>query len=140
MFCLTKNRSQTGRIPFSPQGALMNNTARKVVEAEEFRLVDSIGRLRALMVSSPSWDGEPSITLFDQQGHGRLTLELHDGAPRITLFAPSGQPVVGLGTHEEGGTAFAMNREDGTLGLYVRVAPATDAIIQAFDKDGKKGV
>jgi len=80
----------------------MGKAARKVVVAEEFRLVDSKGQLRAHIRASESWAGEPTITLFDGQGLNRLAVELVDGLPRITCFAPSGQPVVCLGVHEVG--------------------------------------
>ena len=56
---------------------------------------------------------------------------------RVTLYAPSGQPVGGIGAHEDGGTALALNRDDGTLGFYVRVPSDAPATVQAFDKDGQ---
>lgn len=108
-----------------------------MIEAEEFRIVDSNGKLRALITASRTWGAEPFITLFDRKGLNRLTLELHEDAPRVTLFAPSGQPVVGIGVHEDGGTALGLNRDNGTLGFYVRVPADADASVRRFDKDGQ---
>ncbi|MCE9544146.1 MAG: hypothetical protein K8T25_01270 [Planctomycetia bacterium] len=109
----------------------------QVIEAEEYRLVDSNGKLRALITSSKTWDGEPSITLFDRQGCGRLTLELHNDAPRISCSTPSGQPLVAIGIHEEGGAVLGLNQDNGMPGLYVRVPSESDITIQVYDKDGQ---
>jgi len=119
------------------RGKHLGEVKRKVVEAEEFRLVDSEGKLRALIASSQTWDGEPHITLYDRNGLNRLTLELHDDAPRVTFFAPSGQPIAGIGVSDDGDAILSLSRANGSLGVFVRVPANADAIAQVFDKDGQ---
>lgn len=115
----------------------MSHTQPNVIEAQEFRLIDLNGTLRASIRSVSTWAGEPSVTLYDDQGNGRLVLEIHDGRPRVTFYAPSGQPVAGLGTDEEGGTRLVLNRENGTLGFFVEVPADGDAVRQEFDTQGQ---
>lgn len=115
----------------------MDHSQRNVVEAQEFRLVDLNGKLRALITSAESWNGEPSITLYDDQGNGRLALEIHDRQPRVTFYAPSGQPMVGLGVDEKGGARIVLSRENGTLGFFVEVPADRDTVRQEFDSEGQ---
>jgi hypothetical protein len=72
------------------------------VSAEEFRLMDKQGRIRALL--SFSADGEPYLALIDQQETHRVWLGLTpletgvavrdvDGATRLVLSVdPEGEP------------------------------------------------
>lgn len=115
----------------------MNEQRPSVIEAEEIRLVDSDGRRRALIVASAARNGEPSITLYDDRGHNRLVLELHDGRPRVTCYSPSGQPIAGVGQHDDSGTTLVLSREDGRLGFLVRVPPDGDTVRLEFDRDGQ---
>jgi hypothetical protein len=115
----------------------VDHSQRNVIEAQEFRLIDLNGKLRALITSSSTWKGEPSITLYDDQGYNRLVLEMQDQRPRVTFYSPGGQPVAGFGVDEKSGTRLVLSREDGTLGFFVEVPADGDAVRQEFDSQGQ---
>jgi hypothetical protein len=114
-------------------------TTPRVIEAEEFRLVDSNGKLRA-RVSTTRADGpgcDPLIQLYDKQGVPRLTLELRNDLPRVTFYVPSGQPAIAIGVHDDGGTVLSLSRANGTLGVHVRVPDDGDAEMWVCDMTGQ---
>jgi hypothetical protein len=112
----------------------MEKPVPRVVEAEEFRLVDANGQLKALIGTR---QGEPSVTLYDRQGCGRITLQLVNDLPRISCESSSGQPAAGIGVHEDGSAVLTLTQPDGRLGFSVRVQANENAIVQVFDKDGQ---
>jgi hypothetical protein len=93
--------------------------------------------MRCLMTAPKTWNGEPSITLYDRLGYSRLVLEVQDDLPRVTFYAPSGQPIGGLVAKADGGMLFALSRDNGRRGFELHVSPGVDAEMNLFDKDGQ---
>ena len=114
----------------------MDKPTRRVVEAEEFRVVDSKGRLR-VCISADNRDGAPTITMHDGNGSPRISLQLDDDLPRINCHAPSGQAVVCIGVHDDGEPTLCLTRNDGRLGFWVRLAVNEDTMVLTCDKDGQ---
>jgi len=84
--------------------------APKVLTAEEFRLVDSTGRITARLTRSG--EGTPVLWLFDGKGVARLQAGLYE----------NGQPLFGL--FDEGGQAVGLFRVAGSKGSPVLVMKA----------------
>ena len=73
----------------------------RVVEAEEFRLVDKRGKLRALLTvhpgkkAKPSFEDKPGLYLYNQQGFPSGGFNLEDNRP--SLYLREGKASLSLG-------------------------------------------
>jgi len=82
----------------SPNPAQGQN--QRVVEAEEFRLVDESGELRAMLKLV---EGKPVLDFYDEKGVLRAVLGMVvEGLPGLGLYDENGKIRVGLGVGEAG--------------------------------------
>ena len=59
-----------------------------VVTAQEFRLTDKCGNVRAVMTTDA--EGEPGLVMFDKTGTPRLQLDSYDTTPSLILMDERG--------------------------------------------------
>lgn len=85
----------------------------KVVEAEEFRLVDSEGKVRA-----------------------RIFLE--EGEPKVALFSKENKKRVALGLLATGEAGFALYDDKGTYHFLINVSGDGSPDLSIRDKHGKE--
>src|SRR5438132_9879954 len=72
----------------------------QIVTAEQFRLVDKVGKLRATLGLE---DGEPCLSLYDEQEELRLRVGMGDDRePGVVLYDKAGMVRATLGLGEEG--------------------------------------
>lgn len=60
-----------------------------VVTAQEFRLADKNGNIRAVMNTDA--DGEPGLVMFDKSGTPRLQLDSYETTPSLILMDENGK-------------------------------------------------
>lgn len=85
---------------------------RRVIEAEEFRVVDSSGRVRAKMVSTPE---DTVFTLCDEKGSpGILIVQPLHGQPGLVLTDAKRRPRLSIGLHTEGEPEVRFKNANGT--------------------------
>ena len=100
----------------------------QVVTAQEFRLVDRDGRLRAMLGASP--ESEPGLIFCDGVGGVRMELTLReDGASSLLLSDAAGGISVVVGVPPE--SALACGQGGGQEGVAMRRAGTSRAIIAA---------
>ncbi len=90
-----------------------------------------------MMVALPEHGGEPALVFYDNNGRNRLTMELQKGLPQLSMNSMSGKLTVAIGEHSEGGTTIVLSRENGTLGVLIRVPATADAMVEVFDQHGQ---
>jgi len=87
--------------------AAQATTAPKVIEAQEFRVVDGAGKPRAELGADSN--GAPYLCLLDAEGKRRAMLILfQDGRPQLSLIGAEGMPSVLLGMGLVGGPELAL--------------------------------
>jgi hypothetical protein len=94
---------------------------RKVITAEEFRLVDEDGKIRAVLVAGSK--GDISINFYDRYDENRATLGL----------SSEGQPVLKL--FDQGSLEFAD--KNGQIRVRVDVAYDGSPSLRLYDEDGR---
>lgn len=124
----------------------------KVVEAQEFRLVDAAGNIRGLFdLRRP--DGEPCLYFFDAAGKQRLLLGLlEDGYPCLFLRDAAGQERITVASSVDGTSmvgfwdvagesraSFGV-QHDGSPTLVLLDATGKARIGLVIAKDGDPGV
>ena len=97
--------------------AMAQAPRKRTVEAEEFVLRDTNGKMRATLAMSPEG---PGLVLFDSNGTARAMLEAVREGPRLTLHDANGQSRVGL-TAFRVGEALGLSDANGMVraGLFV---------------------
>ena len=95
---------------FSGQQASAQNNS-KIISAQEFRLVDASGNVRALFTDDPKFArGTPSLMFYDRKNKIRLAVGQYElPAPNIQLSDENGSEVFSL-THFQGTTSMQFNR------------------------------
>lgn len=74
----------------------------RVIEAEEFRLVDKSGKLRALLTvhpgkkAEPYYEDKPGLYLYNQQGFPSGVFNLSDNRPSVYLRDGKGSVALGV--------------------------------------------
>ena len=76
-----------------PEGNSARQDRLRTVEADQFVLLDRLGRSRLTMVVT---DGGPAISMFDEKGQKRLELVQSDVSSGLRLSDSSESPVVSL--------------------------------------------
>ncbi len=76
-----------------PEGNSARQDRLRTVEADQFVLLDRLGRSRLTMVVT---DGGPAISMFDEKGQKRLELVQSDVSSGLRLLDSSESPVVSL--------------------------------------------
>jgi hypothetical protein len=115
----------------------MKNREKRIIEAEEIRLLDQKGRLR-LSLATYGTDGLPQIDLYDEQHHQRLSLSLRaDGSPIIAFLHEDGPTLLGLGAEADGQTGLEIRQPDGTLAVQIGIDINHDNLIEVRDSAGE---
>src|SRR5688572_16307713 len=95
---------------FSGQPASAQTTSRAVVSAQEFRLVDASGKLRAILSENPMVArGTPSLVMYDTNQKARLA---------VGTFRTAGEPSIQLMDENEMG-AIVATRFQGKTSLQL---------------------
>lgn len=68
-------------------------TRLRIIEADQFVLLDELGRPRARMVAT---DAGPALTMLDEEGHKRLELSQTSAASGLRLLDSGESPIVSL--------------------------------------------
>lgn len=113
---------------------------RKVVEATEFRIVDSKGVVRGLYGLTKSDD--MTLTLHDGDGQPRALVSASvDGSSNIKLLDPNGIERVVQSLSPDGLSGFALNGADGRADLSLTAtAEGENAIVLYGKNDDQVGV
>lgn len=92
----------------------MQERGHSLVEAEEFRLLDKEGNMRA---SLSTWEanGLPMLQLYDEELRPRLVVSI-DGpsSPMVALLHSTGKVAANMRVFEDGRVALTVRREDGS--------------------------
>lgn len=85
--------------------------AKRVIEAEEIRIVDGEGNVRA---SLDATDGIPVLVLLDSKGAARAVLSLcgHCERPALHFLGEDGKPNGLLGVGEDDAMAMSIHDEE----------------------------
>ncbi|GEM_PF-560103 len=108
----------------------------KVVTAQEFRLVDKTGAMRAALQTQE--DGSPGLALYDKTGKMRITLHVQaDGTSLLAFHDAMGKPRVELEQDSDGTGGLTLINGKGTGGAALMIAPDSNPVALFKDKDGK---
>jgi hypothetical protein len=109
----------------------------KVLEAEEFRLVDARGRTLASL-SSPI-EGTTSLAIHGKPGTaGGIGLAMtEDGVGGLTIGPPEGKPRAVLSIMEDGTVSLALSDQEGEDRANVTVLPEGKAVVALANGAGK---
>lgn len=113
-----------------------SSTVPDTLEAQQFLLRDSSGKLRAAMgVTS---DGAVGINLDDATGHTRLTIDLDaSGDPGVDLYDPNGQRRVTIALGSTGEPGIGLYGPDGHLRTSLDVPKKDTAGLSFYHDNGK---
>ena len=103
---------------------------KRIVEAEEFRLVDSDHNLR-LRISTWPTDGQPLIQLFDTNSLPRISISVAGENAYVTLLHSDGNASVGLFMREDGQIGINICRENGEKVFFAGVDINGETVVQA---------
>jgi hypothetical protein len=110
-----------------------------VMSAQQFRLVDSQGQIRAVLGSIPAPDGPPALVLWDKQKVQRATLTLGvDGTPMLALADGNKRPRVALSVMKDGTASLILRGETKQPRVFLVVMPSGKASLTVFDDRGKE--
>jgi hypothetical protein len=73
---------------FNRPAVAQESENRKVIEAQEFRVVDENGKIRTWLTVK---EGAPSIVTFDENGRSRIGLTVINGNPSISIRDENGK-------------------------------------------------
>jgi hypothetical protein len=114
--------------------------AQDVVAAHEFRVVDKDGK-QAVVMNNGANGNEPTVCLYDKDGHQRILIHLVDGTtPQITILRPDGKSALTLSTEADGKNP-QLTMYDSKGATRSMVAVTNDSPIFAlYQPDGNPGV
>jgi len=135
---------------FSGQPASAQNNSSAVVSAQEFRLVDAKGKLRAILSENPMLaSGMPSLVFYDTNQKARLSVGTFraSGEPTIELMDENEMPTISL-TRSQGTTSLLLKsisskpvdggvERFGIPALWLTQSVKDGANIKIFDKEMK---
>ena len=108
----------------------------KVLMAQEFRLVDKTGAMRATLQTQD--DGSPGLALYDKTGKVRVTLHVQgDGTSLLSFHDGAGKSRVELEQDADGTGGLTLINGKGTGGAAVLIAPDSNPVAVFKNKDGK---
>ena len=108
----------------------------KVVTAQEFRLVDKTGAMRASFQTRD--DGSPGLALYDKSGKVRITLHVQaDGTSLMAFRDGQGKSRVELEQDTDGIGGLTLTNGKGTGGAALVIAPDGNPVALFKDKNGK---
>lgn len=99
--------------------AAQTTVAPKMIEAQEFRLVDEKGNKRAALAFTAEEfgpvDKSPVLCFFDAAGRGRVGLGLAYEVPFLLMYDAAGYERVELAIWDEGRPRLKLSDDTGTL-------------------------
>lgn len=108
----------------------------KVLTAQEFRLVDKTGAMRATLQTQD--DGSPGLALYDKSGKVRITLHVQaDGTSLMAFRDGQGKSRVELEQDTDGTGGLTLTNGKGTGGAALVIAPDGNPVALFKDKNGK---
>jgi hypothetical protein len=108
----------------------------RIVEAEEFRLVQSDGRAYGRFQVDAN--GRPSMTLYDAHGEVRAVLGvLANGSPHLALSDRRGQVRAALAVWSDERVSLLLSDGDGAPRAQVAVPADGSPSVELSDRDGK---
>ncbi len=137
---------------FSGQQASAQNNSSTVISAQEFRLVDANGKLRAILSENPMLaSGTPSLVFYDTNQKARLSVGTFRAAgsePTINLMDENEMAIISL-TRNQGTTSLMLKsisskpleggsiERSATAALWLTQSAKDGANIRIFDKNLK---
>jgi hypothetical protein len=108
----------------------------KVIQAQEFRLVDKNGTMRATLQTQD--DGSPGLALFDKNGKARVTVHVQpDGTSTLAFHDAQSKTRVELEQQSDGTGGLTLTNSKGTGGMALLIAPDSNPVALFKDKTGK---
>ena len=111
----------TGRMASADAGPTTAPSAGRIVEAQQFRVVDANGKLRAVLGEHPSLG--VGLFVFDEQGTPRAMIAqppAGQGQPIVTLMDAKRRPRLAIGLQDDGAADVRFTNENGkTTSLWV---------------------
>jgi hypothetical protein len=115
--------------------ARQNPEIPKLLQAQEFRLVDKDGAARATMALQP--DGSPYISLSDKMNNRRIVLRIRpDGGAVLSINDPDGKNRIALDTLPDGSATVSATGKNGKSGAGLLVPADGNPMVVVKDKDG----
>jgi hypothetical protein len=105
----------------------------KIVAAEEFRLVDSNGKVCAAL----HLHGGPTLELCDEDHGSRVTVKIEAGRPLINFALSGVEGVVGIGVSPKGSVGMQFSAPDGKMRFMLDVSPEGQARLTLLDRSGE---
>src|SRR5262249_48558325 len=128
------------------QAQVSSKPSKRIVEAEEFRLVDSDGTPRALLTThmgektKPEFEDKPGLYLLDADGHALFVLNLSDGRPHLSMISSDGIGKILMDVSKETGGArvrlqsgFGSNIDAGIPIEYGKAEPRNCSMVIRSD-------
>src|SRR5436309_10393503 len=107
----------------------------QIVTAQQFRLTDKSGRLRAVLGLE---DGEPSLSLYDAQEELRLWVGIgEDGEPGVVFYDKMGIARASLGLGEEGDPGIHLLDKDENLRAVLSLESNGEPGLDLLDRNEK---
>ena len=117
-------------------GAQQGGEPPKLIQAQEFRLVDQNGKTKANLAGDA--DGNPILSLFDKDGKRRGIFRTRtNGTATLSLHDPDGKSRVEMDTQEDGSASISLTNRAGKGGYAAVVLPDGKAILTLTNRDGK---
>jgi hypothetical protein len=122
---------------FTNQPVFAEKKARtvKIIEAEEFRLLDGKGRIRAKLELNPKTGGKPSLRFLDSAGRLRCLLGLGvQDEPTLGMLEETGELSLSLGKMGEETNLVLYGHKDRALMLRIREGVA---LLDLYDESSR---
>jgi hypothetical protein len=108
----------------------------KLLTAQEFRLVDKTGAVRAVMALQP--DGSPYISLNDTKDNRRVTLRVRpEGGSAVAMNDADGKNRILLDTEGDGSASITLSSRKSKGGAGFLTPAEGDPIVVVRDKNGE---
>ncbi len=105
-----------------------------IIRAEKFELVDSQGRVRAVLGLGIS-DNETGLTLFDENGMPRIVLAKLDSGMCLSMFDENGTGCAELSISDAGTGLLSLSDKNGTCRASLSVLDSGPRL-RLFDENG----
>ncbi len=119
---------------FAYQSAAAPRTSPRVVSAQEFRLTDAQGRVRALLACGKN--GSPALTFENAAGNPRVRVGMDGQASGVTLYNARGKGQVYLTLQPDGSAGVALLDANGSLRAALHLNQQGSPVLSLHDVQG----